>query len=170
MSPKAAEDIPKRFRNGLRGVVRNVEKRDIPSKHPAQSQEESLGFRLERNDENGNVVEVVPVEITAVRVLGRNIQEGDNVIVLGKRDRHGLLKSHGMWNLTTRAEIAGRSPGCLAAILGGLMAVPAVLTALGFFTGILLLFGNPPMGLLVMAISAVVLGVLGYSAKKLSGR
>lgn len=170
MEAESAEDVPTRYRKGLRGVVRNVEKREIQSKHAAQPQEEYLGFRLERNDQTGNVVEVVPVETTAVAVLGRNIQDGDNVIVLGRRDRHGLLRSHAIWNLTTRAEIRGRSPGCFAALLSGLMAVPVTMAAMGFLIGILLLFSNPPVGVLVMVGSAVVLAILGHAARKLAGR
>ncbi len=103
---KPSEGVPKRFIKGYRGTARDVEKREVSSKGVfVKEGEDYLSFRLERNDDQGNVVELIPIEVRAREIPGRVIKDGDSVIVLGRRNRQGLMIPRKIFNVTNNLEI-----------------------------------------------------------------
>jgi len=103
-----AEKIPRRFRAGIQGTARDVAKLDTVGDY--------LSFRLERNDSDGNVIELIPIEIRG-GVGGQAIRDGDAMVVLGRRNRRGLLIPKAVFNITSQLQIeVGGHSGLLASI------------------------------------------------------
>ncbi|MEX2511951.1 MAG: hypothetical protein WD398_03515 [Cyclobacteriaceae bacterium] len=92
---RSKESLPPRFGHGIQGVARSVEKKDVTDGE--EGSDEFLAFRLEIVDKEGNVQELIPVETRAKEIVG-SIKEGDTLVVLGKRNRQGLLKPKGIYN------------------------------------------------------------------------
>lgn len=81
------------------GTARSVQVRTV-------DQVRSLSFRVERYDGSGNRLPPVAVELTDYRI--GHLTDGEDVEVIGTW-AHGTLHAAHIVNLTTRAEIKGRS-------------------------------------------------------------
>lgn len=74
----------------FRGIARNVN---------------GLRFRLERIDNEGNVIDYVAT--SAMGSLKGDLVDGDEIEVVGKINKEGLLIANKILNLKTRANILG---------------------------------------------------------------
>jgi len=121
-------ELPRKFRKGLHGIVRNLNMRTITANF-STSQEISLSFRLEVIDEIGNVIQELPVELRAEVISGQVMHNGDEVIVNGKKNRYGYIVSTGVYIVNTNSEIATRKKGFfywIFALPMGLLFFPAI--------------------------------------------
>lgn len=128
--PAGPRSVPRRFRHGRRGVVREVQIREVSST-------EYLSFRLERTDAAGNVVEQIPVEMRG-NIPGRVLRDGDEVIVLGRRHRYGI-RPRAVYVLGTESVIRPRRYALVVlAVVLALVGAVLVLAANNSFGGVLL--------------------------------
>ncbi len=121
-------ELPRKFRKGLHGIVRNLNMRTITENY-STSQEISLSFRLEVIDEIGNVIQELPVELRAEDISGQVMHDGDEVIVNGKKNRNGYIVSTGVYIVNTNSEIVTRKKGFfywIFALPMGLLFFPAI--------------------------------------------
>lgn len=113
--------IPRRFRRGLRGIVQHVEKREIPYGADAlrnPKHKDCLRFVLDKLDDQDNVVDHLPVELSAWRISGQILNNGDEVVVLGKRNRRGFIVPQSIYVVNTRSVIAPDfNWGCFVGVL-----------------------------------------------------
>jgi hypothetical protein len=150
-----ASRIPRRFRKGARGTVRDVQIREISTGSVPQ---EYLSFRLERTDARGNVVEEIPVELRGSNIKARVLRDGDTAIVLGRRSRRGVVIPRAVYVVNTGASIQVKRHGFFATILAlplglaFLLAWPALI--LGVFNEELV--GLIPLSLVVMVVFYLV--------------
>ncbi|MFK3735051.1 zinc ribbon domain-containing protein [Streptomyces sp. NPDC088090] len=112
----------------LTGVVRDFQQRREQWGNDAEM--EIWHFRIERYDESGNKLAVVPVEMRGFSFVG-SVSNGDHVHVRG-RWRDGTLRVDELANLTTRARVRGKSYRTARAVA----VVLFVLIALAIVTGI----------------------------------
>lgn len=110
----------------LVGQVRAFQSRTEP--YGESSQRTIWSFRVERFDDDGNLVLRVPVEMRGITFRG-SIAEGDSVRVTG-RHRHGTVRARRVENLTTGATIEARDQPLAITVLGSLIAIVAVVGAL----------------------------------------
>lgn len=110
---KASEQVPKRFRRGHRGIVRDVQIREVEEKkfRLKKRQEDYLSFLLEVTDSEGNIVELIPIEMRDENIPGRVIRNGDPVIVKGKRTRKGLVKPNAIYMVNSHLIIDNKKGG-----------------------------------------------------------
>jgi len=162
----STSNVPRRFHKGIRGTARDVEKREVSSKGHDKASEDYLSFRLERVDDEGNVMELIPIEIRAENIPGRIIKDGDTVIVMGRRNRQGLMIPKFIFNVTTNSEIKVKGFGFVDAILGGFLGIIVIFSALGLFVGLLLSFGEPTIGIPLLVGSILVLSICTYISRK----
>jgi hypothetical protein len=139
-----AETIPRRFRRGRRGVVRDVQIREVASSTGVSK--EYLSFRLERVDERGNVVEQVPVEMKG-NIPGRVLRDGDEVVVAGRRRRRHAIRPRAVYVIGTDSVIQPRHWAAMG------VAVPLALAGAAF------LAADKPIGAALL-LGAVVIGAL----------
>ena len=122
------ERIPLFFRRGRRGVVRDVQIREVSK--PTGGATEYLSFRLECSDERGNVIEQIPVEMKG-DIPGRVLRDGDEVIVTGRRRRHAI-KPRAVYVLSTQSRIRPRRIGLIIfAVLVGIVGAILVSNEVG---------------------------------------
>ncbi|VVB72168.1 Uncharacterised protein [uncultured archaeon] len=149
------KEIPKGFLNGIRGTVRSVEKREISG--PYQKKEDYISFRLEKMDESGNVIEQIPVEMRADFIKGQVIKDGDSVIVKGKRDREGLLRTDSVYIVETGLEMkAAPRMGILKFLLSIPFSFILMLSVVGFIAGIFVAISEPAGGILIIGVCVVI--------------
>jgi hypothetical protein len=161
---RLGSSISDKYRHGVMGTVRHVEKREITKNKEAF---DYLGFRLEIADPNGNVTEIIPVEMCAGSIAGRIIKDGDSVMVLGKRNSSGLMTAKSIFNLTTSAEIkAVNKFGFFKFILFMPLALLFLASFPTLFYGITRLFSTHSdqvgSGLLMTVLSIFVMTVFYY--------
>ncbi|MFD4375136.1 hypothetical protein ACFXKE_24020 [Streptomyces sp. NPDC059202] len=116
----------------LTGVVRDFQLRREQWGNDAEM--EIWHFRIERYDESGNKLAVVPVEMRGFSFVG-SVSNGDHVHVSG-RWRDGTLRADELTNLTTRARVRGKSYRVARTVA----VVLFVLIALGVVIGITSVF------------------------------
>ncbi|UCE96487.1 MAG: hypothetical protein JSV51_02485 [Candidatus Bathyarchaeota archaeon] len=85
----------------FRGIARNVEQR-------LENGYTVLSFRIEQIDNEGNITGYVQVELRDPRIKG-TLVEGDDVEVVGKIGKDGLLIPNKILNLKTKAYISKSS-------------------------------------------------------------
>ncbi len=102
---KVDSDVPSKFRNGLKGYARNIAKQEMSLRKKMY-----MGFRLERTDDVGNIIEECTVELVAGKIQGALINDGDNLIVKGKKDSRGVIKPSTIYNINTKTIIKGKKP------------------------------------------------------------
>lgn len=163
----AERSVPAKFQKGLSGTARSVERQDLSggSRTPASR----VSFRLERVNETGDVIAQIPVEISQARVSAVIPKDGDSLIVLGRRNRQGVLVTQAVFNLTTHAELQGKEFSFFDALAGGVLGLFVIIAAIGVFLGLLLSipgFGLPEKGVPLLIGSVVLLSILGYIARK----
>ncbi|MDF9797100.1 putative membrane protein [Catalinimonas alkaloidigena] len=164
---KLKESIPSRFRRGLQGVARSVEYKDISDDEVGL--DEFLAFRLEIVDKEGNVLELIPVETRAKKIVGR-IKEGDTLLVLGKINRHGLLKPKEIYNVSTHLEIRLKGYTFFGTAIGCLMGLLFTASVFGLIGGGVLLFDqDPSYGIMILIASAILMIFSIYSGNKYRG-
>ena len=158
-------DIPPRFRAGIQGVARGVENQDV-SLSSGEGTEEFLAFRLEVVDNEGNIQDLIPVETQAREILGK-IKEGDTLVVLGKRNRQGLLKPKSIYNVSTRLEIKTKGYTFFGTAVGCLMGLLFTASVFGLIGGaVLLLDEDPAVGVLILVASAILMVFSIYMTNK----
>jgi len=81
----------------FRGIARNVNWRK------EKEYFDVLTFRIERRDNEGNIIDYVPV--TMEGYIKGNLADGDEVEVVGKIDSDGLLNAETIYNIRTKAYI-----------------------------------------------------------------
>ncbi len=81
----------------VRGVARGVSWRKEGAEYPL----DVLTFRVEQVDENGNIINYVPV--TMKGLIKGSIADGDEVEVVGHVDDDGWLNAESIYNLKTHA-------------------------------------------------------------------
>ena len=104
----------------FRGIARNVQQRQ-------ENGYTVLSFRVEQIGKEGNVLGYVQVEQRESRIKG-TLVDGDEVEVVGKIDKEGIVSPKRILNLTTKAQITnfGSTKGVLLFLL------PFILGAVGF--------------------------------------
>lgn len=178
--------VPRRYRRGLAGIVRDLQIGESKPDYPEQISSDYLTFRLERLDQNGSVLENVPIEFFSRRIRGKILREGAEVVVLGRRNRHGIVRPKSIYVIETQSEVRSntmipRGPleavGKLGSELGksllhttaALIGMPLTLVGFfGFFAGgFMILTGNDEgVGIIVGSILALTVGtVLGKFAR-----
>jgi hypothetical protein len=97
-------------RHMIEGVARAVARHAEPSKSYLMAGGTKSGvtmfFRIEVTDKEGNIVEVVPVEMRGTEIRGR-IVDGDTVQVKDKR-KDGVIRTKEVINKTTNSKIKVR--------------------------------------------------------------
>lgn len=143
------ERVPYFFRRQRRGIVRDVQIREVSTAGGGAT--EYLSFRLERTDDRGNVVEQIPVEMKG-NIPGRVLRDGDEVIVAGRRRRHAI-KPRAVYVIGTESRIRPRRNGLI---------VVAIVSAI---VGVLLLAADNAAGG-VLLVAAVLLAVIWLWRKR----
>lgn len=161
----AARKIPRRFRTGTRGTARVIEKRQVSASQSGHGSEDYMAFRLEIVDDEGDVKDYMPVEIRAAIVSGR-VLEGDTVIVLGHRNRRGILIAKRIYNEKTSSEIKIMSQGFGDAVLRVILGLLWMCAGLGLFGGILLTVSRENVGPPLLAVSIIMMIICIYIGKK----
>lgn len=110
----------------LVGQVRAFQSRTEP--YGESSQRTIWNFRVERFDDDGNLVLRVPVEMRGLSFQG-SIADGDTVRVAG-RERHGTVRARRVENRTTGAVVTARDQPIAITALGVLIAIVALVGAL----------------------------------------
>jgi len=87
-------------KKAFRGIARNVNWRK------EKEYFDVLTFRIERIDNEGNVIDYVPV--TMEGYIKGNLADGDEVEVVGKIDSNGLLNAESIYNIRTKSYIRTR--------------------------------------------------------------
>jgi hypothetical protein len=157
--------IPKKFRKGLRGTARGVENKEF--KDNVTGTDKFLAFRLEIVDNEGNIKELVPVEVLAKTISGR-IRDGDTIVVIGKRNRRGLLKPKGIYNESTKLVIKMKNFTLFGTALGCLTGIFFLASIFGLVTGIALVLDGAEQesGILLTLASGVVMILSIYFGNK----
>ncbi|WP_141754159.1 hypothetical protein [Streptomyces subrutilus] len=101
----------RRLTQGFTGTVRDFQVRRERSVVSGDNEIEIWHFRIERHDDRGNRMDPVPVEMRGLTFSG-SVSNGDEVHVSG-RWRNGTLRVEEFTNLTTRAQVKGKSYGRL---------------------------------------------------------
>ena len=102
-APRLDSRIPRRFRKGLRGITRSLESEQ---RFSGQKIVDYLGFILEIHDQWGNLVEQIPVEMCSKKIAGALLlNDGDEVIVNGRKVRQGFIKAKSIYVLSTKTMI-----------------------------------------------------------------
>ena len=78
----------------FRGIARNVNWKK------EEEYFDVLTFRIERRDNEGNIIDYVPV--TMEGYIKGNLADGDEVEVTGKIDSDGLLNAESIYNIRTQ--------------------------------------------------------------------
>jgi hypothetical protein len=119
--------------SAFRGIARNVEQR-------LENGYSVLNFRVEQIDNQGNVIDYVQVELREPRIRG-TLVEGDEVEVVGKIDKDGILSPTRILNLKTQSHITkhGSNKGIILFLLPFIFAVAGFVTV-GAFEGALMGF------------------------------
>ena len=123
-------------KNTFRGIARNVN---------------GLRFRLERIDNEGNVIDYVAT--SAMGSLKGDLVDGDEIEVVGKINKEGLLIANKILNLKTRAHIlgAGLNKGFAIVFL-----LPFIFAIIGLIGGVEGFIG----GLIFGCFLAVFIGII----------
>lgn len=114
-------------RKKIRGIAQNVDLRNEQSAASLLSGQPYaytiLFFSVEIVDEQGNVVQLIPVELKGERISGF-VNNGHEVEVIGVKNYRGILQPKHIRNLTTKAKVMASSPfttlGLLWALIRGL--------------------------------------------------
>ncbi len=136
----------------FRGIARNVNQReDI----------RGLTFRLERIDNEGNVIDYVATSAMDSLSLKGGLVDGDEIEVNGKIDKEGLLIPKQIRNLKTEAYIMkpGSNKGFVLFLLPFIFAITGLFFgrgAEGFITGFLV---GAFLCVFILIIWAVVINV-----------
>ena len=150
-------------KKAFRGIARNVNWRKKGGEYPI----DVLTFRIERMDNEGNVIDYVPV-IMEGHIKG-NLVDGDEVEVVGKIDSDGLLNAETIHNIRTKAYIRTQKTGL------GLLIIPFIFGSLfiifGVFAGIAGEPGTGPftgfaMFFFILAIISFIIILIVSSLKK----
>jgi len=150
-------------KKAFRGIARNVNWRKKGGEYPI----DVLTFRIERMDNEGNVIDYVPV-IMEGHIKG-NLVDGDEVEVVGKIDSDGLLNAETIHNIRTKAYIRTQKTGL------GLLIIPFIFGSLfiifGVFAGIAGEPGTGPftgfaMFFFILAIISLVVILIVSALKK----
>jgi hypothetical protein len=112
----------------LVGQVRGLESTTAP--HWSNHQETVLSFFVERFDEEGDRILLVPVELRGLKIRGV-LREGSRVEVSGRR-RSGTVRAKRIVDLDTQAEITGEG---IPAFVKVLIAVIVVVIVVGLIVG-----------------------------------
>ena len=137
----------------FRGVARNVEKR-------LENGYTVLSFRVEQIDDEGNVIDYVQVELRDPRIRGALV-DGDEVEVIGKIGKEGILLPKNILNLTTKAHVTKSSSN--KGVL--LFLFPFIFGIVGFF-GTGATFEGAMMGFLGGCFITVFLFIIYAVAKR----
>lgn len=106
------------------GVARQSKERTESHQHwtifsqvPQQRQIQIYNFSVEITDDQGAILEHVPVEVRGERITGALPNEGSPVAVYGRRDRTGLVQTYKVINLVTKSslQVTPESRDCLIA-------------------------------------------------------
>jgi len=150
-------------KKAFRGIARNVNWRKKGGEYPI----DVLTFRIERRDNEGNIIDYVPV--TMEGYIKGNLADGDEVEVTGKIDSEGLLEAESIYNITTKAYIRTQKTGLglliIPFIFGSLFMIFLVFagitgeTGTGPFTGFAMFF-------FILAIISLVVILIVSALKK----
>lgn len=137
----------------FRGIARNVEKR-------LEDGYTVLYFRVEQIDSEGNVIDYVQVELREPRIRG-TLVDGDEVEVMGKIGKDGILSPKTILNLKTNANItkSGSNVGFIVFLL------PFIIGAVGFI-GTGATFEGAMLGFLGGCFLAVFIFIIYAVAKR----
>jgi len=161
---KQNENLPKRFRSGIRGTARGVETKRLSEGKMGHL--DHLAFRLEVIDSDGNVKELIPVETKAREISGK-IKEGDTIVVSGKRNRKGLFIPKGIYNESTHLVLEIKGFTLFGTTLGCLLGVLFTASVFGLIAGGILAMDNDPTnGILLLIVSAIVMIISIYITNK----
>ena len=103
-------------KKAFRGIARNVNWRK------EKEYFDVLTFRIERRDNEGNIIDYVPV--TMEGYIKGNLADGDEVEVVGKIDSDGLLNAESIYNIRTKSYIRTQKTGL------GLLIIPFIFICL----------------------------------------
>ncbi len=109
----------------ISGIARNVSWK----KEGAEYSVDVLTFRVERVDNEGNVIDYMPVRMEGL--IKGNLVDGDEVEVAGEIDDDGLLNAKSIYNMRTKSYIRTRKTGL------GLLVVPFIFISLFIISVIL---------------------------------
>lgn len=104
----------------FRGIARNVEQR-------LENGYTVLAFRIEQIDNEGNIIDYVQVELRDPRIKG-TLVDGDEVEVVGKIGKEGILIPKKIFNLKTKAYIS-KSTSNIGIVL---FLIPFITAIVGF--------------------------------------
>ena len=152
----SSKSITKSSKNALTGVARSIEMREAQKLGPFATggqREETLIFRLEKTDENGNVTSQVSVEMVGKKILGKVLREGDKVQVFGKKNSYGIINPKRINNLTTDSIIQNKGSG----FFGKLFSILTFFAFFGVVAGILIGVGGSPIGFVILGISFLII-------------
>lgn len=158
-----ANSVPGCFRKGIRGTARGVEKREVSN--GGVGKEDYLAFRLEIVDNEGNVREFVPTEARAKEISGK-IMEGDTLIVIGRRNRQGLLKPKSIYNVTTNSTTKVKEYGFFDTTLGCFLGLIFTCSVFGLIAGGVMTFAGEAGGVVILAGSALAMIISIYITRK----
>lgn len=96
----------------LRAVNRGDAFRGVATKvqvNPLSDQESFggryvLSFRLETHDSEGNTEETIPIQLQGGKDLLGKVTEGDSLVVIGQKNREGVVVAKKIYNTETKAE------------------------------------------------------------------
>jgi len=126
------ENVPKRFRNGTRGIVRN-----LAFGESFKKREYTIGFRLEIIDDDGNVTELIPVEARAEEIPSNVMTEGDRVILIGSKNRKGVMITKHVFDITTNSEIKFGESDIVAGTVGAVIHLLNIVFWIGFWVSLI---------------------------------
>lgn len=157
--------LPRRFHKGTHGTARNVDIHEVSD--GGMGDEDYMSFRLEVIDNEGNIKEIIPVEARVKEISGR-ITEGDKLIVLGRRNRRGLLKPKSIYNGTTNLSIKLRGYSFFNTTLGCLMGLIFTASVVGIIAGLITVTdeNSRETGVLVLIVSALAMIISIYITRK----
>ena len=151
-------------KKAFRGIARNVNWRK------EKEYFDVLTFRIERIDNEGNVIDYVPV--TMEGYIKGNLADGDEVEVVGKIDSNGLLNAESIYNIRTKSYIRTRKTDLW-------LVIPFIFICLfiifGVFAGITEEPGTGPftrfaMFFTILAIISFIIILIVSALKKMKGR
>jgi len=121
---------PDWVKEGIRGTARGVQRETlvIGMRSDGRVQEErEVTFRLERIDDAGNIIEIIPVSTKFCRKQSTgSINDGDTVVVLGSQDSSGLFVVRKLYNKSMNYEFKLKPKG--GWIISLVLALIAVVT------------------------------------------
>lgn len=87
------------------GTVRDVSRRTMSEMGGnTVTPKEVLNFRIEELDGDGNIIQVVPVELIGNQILG-NLRDGDSIEVKGRMSKEHILRALTAKNVTTNSSV-----------------------------------------------------------------